>query len=146
MSGERGQTRANFRPHNARAIARSLAGLLTAIRRPLRPASYRPQCGATANGENEMSEVRFQKYESTKCSRCGAQVIGLGAGKPCCEGLSIQQIKDRCLSTHRKIVRNLAAGRDALDGIEDYNGIGPRALNWLEATGVVESGALTRLG
>lgn len=92
-----------------------------------------------------MSEVRFQKYESAKCLRCGAQVIGLG-GKPCCAGLSIQQIKDRCLSTHRKIVRNLAAGRDALDGVEDYNGIGPRALSWLEATGVVESGALTRLG
>src|SRR5690606_29136108 len=92
-----------------------------------------------------MSEVRFRKYESTKCSRCGAQVIGLG-GKPCCAGLSIRQIKDRCLSTHRKIVRNLAAGCDALDGIEDYNGIGPRALRWLEAAGVVESGALTRLG
>ena len=92
-----------------------------------------------------MSEVRLQKYESTKCQRCGAQFIGLG-GKPCCEGLSIQQIKDRCLNTHKKIVRNLAAGRDALDGIEDYNSIGRRALRWLEATGVVESGALTRLG
>lgn len=92
-----------------------------------------------------MSEVRFRKYESTKCPRCGAQVIGLG-GQSCCEGLSMQQIKDRLLSTHKEVVRNLAAGRDALDGIEDYNDVGPRALRWLEAAGVVESGALTRLG